>query len=267
MKQLLTVLAFLALPVQAQDHDAHQHGGEMQVVDAADENAAEPTMVMPMASDMLRSMHGDTLNYLVLGERFEWLPDQAVQQWSAQGWYGSDLKKLWVKTEGHYDTDADSLEKAELQLLYSRAVAPYWDLQAGLRADSGHGPSRTYAAVGLQGLAPYWFEVNMAAFLSDQGKVSARLEAEYELRLTQRLILQPRAELNYSASSDFTVDLGQGFNEVVAGLRLRYEVRREFAPYLGVEWGRAYGETATLLERQGLDVHETSWVAGLRFWY
>ena len=154
-----------------------------------------------------------------------------------------------------------------MQLLYSRAIAPFWDLQAGLRHDDVDGAARAQAALGLMGLAPYWFELDAAAFISEDGDLSARFEAEYELRFTQRLLLQPRVELNYSFADTPELQIGKGFSEASFGLRLRYEVLREFAPYLGVEWTRAYGNTANLLRSAGVDAADTRVVAGLRFWY
>src|SRR5690606_20487158 len=126
------------------------------------------------------------------------------------------------------------LEHAEVQALYSRAVGPYFDLQAGVRQDLEPRPRRTYATIGIEGLAPYWFEVEGALFLSDRGGLSARLGASYDLRLTQRLILEPRVEASLAASDDAAVGVGRGLSDAEAGLRLRYEVRREFAPYVGV---------------------------------
>ena len=218
---------------------------------------------------MNRLMHGDSVNWLLLGDRFEYASGDSADayQWEAQGWIGKDYNKFWVKTEGEYNTQANVTEEAELQLLFSHAVAPFWDLQTGIRHNEGEAASRDYAVLGVMGLAPYWFEVDAAAFLSDAGKLSARLEAEYELRFTQRLILQPRLELNYAFSDDALAEVWQGLHEASFGLRLRYELQREFAPYAGVEWWRAYGSTATLLERNGSVRNEFRVVAGLRFWY
>ena len=136
-------------------------------------------------------------------------------------------------------------------------------MQAGIRYDIKPNPSRSYAVIGLQGVAPYWFEVDVAVFLSNKGDLSARLEAEYELRLTQRLLLQPRLELNLAASDDDAIGVGAGLSTAQAGLRLRYEITREFAPYVGVSWSRAFGETAD----RATDPRRTSFVAGLRFWF
>lgn len=213
---------------------------------------------------MAMMMHGDSINYLLLGERFERLEGEGFN-WEAQGWVGRDLDKLWFKTEGQRAQGTTG--RAEVQALYSRAVAPFWDLQAGLRHDTGTGATRTHAVFGLMGLAPYWFELDLAAFVSERGDVSTRLEAEYELRLSQRLLLQPRVELNYSFADDAAAGVGQGFSDTSVGLRLRYEIRREFAPYLGVEWHRAFGTTAQLLDNQGREREDLRVVTGLRFWY
>lgn len=224
---------------------------------------------MQQAQHELHATHGERLNYLLLGERFEYARDAGRDsyQWEAQAWLGYDRDKLWLKTEGHYDADANSTERMEWQALYSRAIAPFWDVQLGLRHDSGAYATRNYAVVGLQGLAPYWFELDMAVFLSERGDFSARAEAEYELRFSQRLLLQPRVEVNLQGSDDPEAGVGQGLSEASIGLRLRYEWRREFAPYLGLEWVRAFGDTADLLQRDGLAREESRVVAGLRFWY
>jgi copper resistance protein B len=264
----ISTAVLMSLPLHAQDHTEHQHGAATATPPAAQ---AQTAMPMPMAGssahNTLMHEHGGMRTGLLLGERFEYLPEADTLRWEGQGWYGSDLNKLWLKTEGEYDTEADSLERGEVQMLYSRAVAPYWDLQGGLRVDDGEGPRRSYATVGLIGLAPYWFELDAAAFLSERGDLSARVEAQYELRFTQRLILQPRLELDYAFADDPAIGIGQGVSEASAGLRLRYEWRREFAPYIGVERREVHGGTATLFDAVGRETKETSWVVGLRFWY
>lgn len=186
--------------------------------------------------------------------------------WDAQGWVGGDFNRLWLKTEGEYAIDG-SLEQAELQVLYSRLITPFWNLQAGARYDARPEPTRGFAALGLQGLAPYVFEVDAAVFLSHEGELSARLEAEYSLLLTQRLILQPSAELNLAAQEVEELGSGAGLSDVELGLRLRYEIVREFAPYVGVSWERKVGETADLARRSGEDVDTVKFVAGVRFWF
>lgn len=184
--------------------------------------------------------------------------------WDAQGWYGGDINKLWWKTEG--DAAGGDVEEAEVQLLVSRAVTPFLDLQVGVRQDL-EPDSLTYGVLGVQGLAPYWFEIDVAAFVNGAGEVTARVEAEYELLLTQRLILQPRAEAEFALQDVAERNLGAGVSSVDVGLRLRYEVRREFAPYIGVEWSRALGETAAFRRAAGEPDETIAVVAGLRLWF
>ncbi len=186
--------------------------------------------------------------------------------WEAQGWVGGDYHRVWFKTEGDKESGG-SVEEAELQLLYSRLVAPYWEFQVGLRHDFEPDPSRTHAVVGVTGLAPYWFEVDAAAFLSEDGDLSARVEAEYELLLTQKLVLQPLVEVNLAAQDVEELGIRSGFTDVELGLRLRYEIVREFAPYVGITWTRQLGRTADLAREEGEDVESFAVVAGLRLWY
>ncbi len=187
--------------------------------------------------------------------------------WDVQGWSGGDINRFWWKSEGEGDFD-DGLEEAELQALYSRAVTPFWDVQAGLRQDfRPDGEDTTHLVLGLQGLVPYWWEVDAAAFLSTEGDLTARVEAEYDQRITQRLILQPRFEIDASASDIPELEIGSGLSSVEAGLRLRYEFRKEFAPYVGVEWTRAFGDTADYIEARGGDPEDTRFVVGLKAWF
>ena len=158
------------------------------------------------------------------------------------------------------------VEDAELQALYSRAIAPYWNLQAGLRHDFKP-DGLDYAVIGVQGLAPYFFEIDVSAFLSTEGDVSARAEIEYDLLLTQRLILQPRIEANLSLQDIPERMLGAGLNNIDAGLRLRYEIKREFAPYIGVEWQGNFGDTKNFIQATGGETDKTVFVAGVRTWF
>lgn len=187
--------------------------------------------------------------------------------WDAQGWTGGDINRFWWKSEGEGDFDG-GLEEAEFQALYSRAVRPFWDVQAGVRQDyRPDGEDTTHLVLGLQGLAPYWWEIDAAAFLSTEGDLTARVEAEYDQRITQRLILQPRFEIDASASDIPELEVGSGLSSVEAGLRLRYEIRKEFAPYVGVEWSRAFGATADYIEARGGEVDDTRFVVGLKAWF
>lgn len=186
--------------------------------------------------------------------------------WEADAWYGGDYHKIWLKTQGEY-VDPDRFDRAEVQLLYSRLIGHFWDAQAGIRYDVRPQPSRAYGVIGLQGLAPGFFELDLQGFVSEEGNVSARLEAEYDLLITQRLVLQPKAELNLAAQSVRELGIGGGVNDVELGLRLRYEITRQFAPYVGVHWERKLGETADFARDEGESVDALSVVAGVRFWY
>lgn len=184
--------------------------------------------------------------------------------WDAEGWWGGDINKVWWKSEGEAE-DGD-IGDAELQLLLSRAVRPYWDVQAGVRQDLVP-DGRTYGVLGLQGLAPYWFEIDAAAFVSEEGDITARLEAEYDLLLTQRLILQPRAEIEAALDNIPDRMLASGLTGADIGLRLRYEIRRELAPYVGVSWSTALGDTADLVSAAGGEDETIAFVAGVRLWF
>ena len=157
--------------------------------------------------------------------------------------------------------------RADLQLLYGHAFAPWWELVVGVRRDFGPGPSRDWAAFGIQGLAPYRLDVEATAYLGESGRTALRLEAEYELLLTNRLVLQPLVQLDLYGKEDPATGTGSGLSEMEAGLRLRYEIRREFAPYVGVAWQRRFGDTADLARAAGEEVEDTRLVAGLRVWF
>jgi copper resistance protein B len=187
-------------------------------------------------------------------------------QWEAEGWVGGDLNKLWLKTEGE-DIEDEGLEQAELQLLYSRAVLPFWDLQVGLRHDLRPNPSKNYAVVAMEGLAPYRVDIEASAFISEDGDPSARLELQYDLRFNQRWILQPRAELDYSFSKVSDLDLGRGPSKLETGLRLRYQLLPAFAPYLGLSYESALGDTRGLLKDAGEARSDWGLVLGLTAWF
>ena len=185
--------------------------------------------------------------------------------WDGQGWLGRDLRKIWLKTDG--ERTAGNTEEADLQFLYSKAVARYWDIQVGMRHDFEPSPSRSWAGIGFKGLAPYFFDIDAAAFIGESGRTALRFEAEYELLLTQRLILTPDIEINLYGQNDPDVGIGSGLSEIEAGLRLRYEIRREFAPYVGVNWSRKFGSTADFANIAGRDTSEAQLVIGLRTWF
>jgi copper resistance protein B len=187
-------------------------------------------------------------------------------EWDAQGWIGGDIDKFWVKTEGE-GAFGEKLESAEVQALWSHAIDPWFDLQLGVRHDFRPDPQRTHLVLGIQGLAPYWFEVDAAAFLTNKGDVTARFEAEYDQRITQSLILQPRVEFDLAAQDVAELGIGSGLSTASAGARLRYEFIPEFAPYIGVEYERAFGDTADFRRADGEKAGGWSFLVGLRTWF
>ncbi|MGC4028671.1 MAG: copper resistance protein B [Steroidobacteraceae bacterium] len=191
---------------------------------------------------------------------------QDLLDWQIGGWSGGDIHRFWWKSEGQSNLDQET--HGEVQALYSRAISPFWNLQTGLRQDfrSG-GKDPTHLVFGFQGLAPYWWEMDAAAFLSKDGDLTARVEGEYDLRITQRLTLQPRLEIEAAASDIPALGLGSGLTHYDAGLRLRYEIRREFAPYLGLEWNQELGGTADRTRASGHDSQGLRLLVGVRAWW
>jgi len=191
--------------------------------------------------------------------------DANGQTWEAEAWYGNDVNKLWLRTEG--ERSDGKLEDADLEAFWNRNIATFWSTQLGVRHDFGEGPSRTWAAFGVQGLSPYWFELEATVYVGQSGRTAARLRAEYELLLTQRLILQPEAEINLYGKDDPARRIGSGLSDVEAGLRLRYEVNRQFAPYIGVNLIRRVGSTADFAREDSQPVFDRQIVAGVRLWF
>lgn len=187
------------------------------------------------------------------------------QHWEMQGWYGTDANKLWVRSEG--EREGGKLGDGDIEALWNHAVAPFWDTQLGVRHDLGPGPARNWAAFGVQGLAPYWFELSTTAYAGPNGRTAARLRVDYELLFTQRLILQPELEVNAYGKADPQRRLGSGVSDASFGLRLRYEFSRQFAPYVGVTWTQRYGGTAAFARAANQPAFDRQWVAGVRFWF
>jgi len=223
---------------------------------------------MSDANRDLRREHGGMTYYQVLFNLAEYQARKGGDgyRWDGEAWIGGDINRLTLKSEGE-GTFGKPLEAAEVQALYSRALDPYWNLQAGVRYDFKPNPSRTYATVGIEGLAPYWFDVEGALFLSDKGDVLARAEAWYDERVTQFFVLQPRVEANFAAQDVRRDGIGSGLTDLELGLRLRYEKSREFAPYIGVSWERQFGDTARFTRARGDDTGGFSFVAGVRTWF
>ena len=227
-----------------------------------------PPAAMAMGRHHLESFHGGQKVGQVLFNLAEYQVRKGHDgfEWNGQAWYGGDINRVWLKSEGE-GTFGKSVERAEVQALYSHAIGPYFNLQGGLRYDFRPNPSRVYATVGVEGLAPGFLELEGALFLSNKGELLARAEGYYDQRITQRLILQPRAELNLAAQSSRETGIGSGLSDAELGLRLRYDIRREFAPYVGVQYHRAFGDTARYLRQAGEDPGGWEVVTGLRAWF
>ena len=255
------------------DHGAHQPAQpqisvpnrETGPIRAAD--AIWGREAMRPARDALYDEHGNMQIFWFQGDRLEYRArgGEDGYLWDVQGYYGGDIDKFWFKSEGE-GSFGEPIEDAEIQALYSRAIAPFFDLQAGVRQDL-NGPERTHAVIGIQGMAPYMFEVDAAAFLSNKGDLTARIEAEYDQRITQKLILQPRTEVNLSAQDISELGIGSGIDNIELGLRLRYEIVPEFAPYIGVEQEWKLGGSRDFARLAGEDASVTNYVVGVRFWF
>ena len=212
-------------------------------------------------------VHDSGINSFFLLDQLEYqdADEGSTLAWDASGWVGGDINRLWVRSEGERTNGVT--EDAELQLLYGRSVSPWWDVVAGVRQDFKPESPQTWAAFGIQGMALYDFEAEATAFIGENGQTAARLEGEYDILLTNRLILQPTAEANFYGKNDPERGVGSGLANTEVGLRLRYEIVRQFAPYIGVTWSRSYGNTADFIRDEGGDVNEARFVAGIRMWF
>ncbi|MDN3646326.1 copper resistance protein B [Pontixanthobacter aestiaquae] len=272
------------------DHAAMGHGAQPAgAVDKTAQGAAPETAVparalagprhaadsiwgtdaMAPSRRQLARENGDMKTGMVLIERLEarFAADGGENGyvWDAQGWYGGDINRLVIKTEGEGEFGGE-VEGAEIQALYSRAIGPFFDLQAGVRFDPAP-DTRTHLVVGVQGLAPYMFHVDGALFLSDRGDLTARIEGEYDQKITRQIILQPRIEIEFAAQDIPERATGAGITKIEPGLRLRYELQPEFAPYVGIEYEAKIGETADLARLAGEDPDGVKFVIGVRAWF
>ena len=212
------------------------------------------------------AVHDRAINYFVLFDQLEWQSDSSAKalSWDTKGWLGTDVNRFWFRTEGEREPDAGA---GEVHAFYGRAIARWWDFVAGVRQDAGGGPARTWAAVGIQGLSPYWFEVEATAYIGAGGRAHFRFEAEYDLLLTNRLVLQPLFETEIYGKSDLARHVGAGVSTIDAGLRLRFEIRRELAPYVGIVWSRKLFGTADMARNAAEPTGQTKLVVGLRTWF
>ena len=238
---------------------ANQLPPSIPPVSEADRKAAFPEVSVPPVMDNM-------VHSFALLDRFEWQRHrgEAAPSWEAKGWIGGDRGRFWFRTEG--DTEGGRVESAEAHALYGRAIARWWDLVAGVRQDIRPGSPQTWAAVGIQGLAPYWFELEATAYVGAGGRTQVRFEAEYELLLSNRLILQPLAEINIFGKGDPARNIGSGLAATEFGVRLRYLIRREFAPYVGVTWNQKHFGTADVALATGKGTGGARLTVGVRMW-
>lgn len=214
-------------------------------------------------------LHDNSLKYYFRADRTEyrWSNDgDEIALWDVQGFIGGDYNKLWLESEGEWKR-GEGVESAFLEVLYARSISSFWDLRVGGRYDFKPNPERQFGVLSLQGLAPYFSEIEFNLYVDQDGRVSFNFELEYDIRLSQRFVLQPRLETDLAVQDARKYDLGGGFTNIELGVRLRYEINRKFGPYIGVSWENALGETAGLIKAKGGDPASTSFVAGLRFWF
>ncbi|NKF26471.1 copper resistance protein B [Pseudomonas sp. BGM005] len=280
--------AFAASDMQGMDHSRmadmqgmdHSQMTDMQSMDDGTMQPAAPTesrTPIPALTDADRAavftshaghqVHDSAINTYFLADKLEWqdADDASTLAWDLSGWIGGDIDRLWLRSEG--ERSNGKTEDAEIQALWGHAISPWWDVVSGVRQDFKPGAPQTWAAFGLQGMALYNFEAEATAFLGENGQSAVRLEGDYDILLTNRLILQPTAELNVYGKNDPQRGIGSGLSNTEAGLRLRYEIRREFAPYIGVTWNRTYGHTADYSRDEGEDRSEARLVLGVRLWF
>lgn len=274
---MLTGASLISFPLLAQSEMAQMNSAKMQPQggsapkDARDPHAYSAGTTLTEGPYALEGNERLTLAdehpfYALLGDRLEYNEQANAGVFDLQAWYGTTFDRLVIKTEG--DFSEGSIEENQTDILWGHAVSAYWDTQAGVRLDyNKEGENRQWLAFGLQGLAPYWFELDMTAYVGERGNTAFTLEAEYELLLTQKLIIQPRAEITLYGKNDKQNELGSGLSSSAIGFRVRYEFTRQFAPYIGVEWSNKFGNTADYATSSGQSNNNTAFVAGIKFWF
>ncbi|WP_426369965.1 copper resistance protein B [Pseudocolwellia sp. HL-MZ7] len=274
---MLTGASLISFPLLAQSEMAQMNSAKMQPQggsapkDARDPHAYSAGTTLTEGPYALEGNERLTLAdehpfYALLGDRLEYNEQANAGVFDLQAWYGTTFDRLVIKTEG--DFSEGSLEENQTDILWGHGISAYWDTQMGVRFDYNKGgENRQWLAFGLQGLAPYWFELDMTAYIGEQGNTALTFEAEYELLLTQKLIVQPRAELTLYGKRDLENGLGSGLSSSAIGLRVRYEFTRQFAPYIGVEWSNKFGSTADYAKSNEQSSNDTAFVAGINFWF
>jgi copper resistance protein B len=255
-------------------HDHASHGSTHELEPGESERAhVPPDPPVYVMGDMstqrmieLMQMEDDAPFGMVLLDQLEWQRsnDADVMSWELDAWYGDDYDKLWFETEGER---LSGETEGRVEIMWDRIVSPWWSVQTGLRHDIGSGPSRTWIDLGVQGTSPCMVEIDAAIYIGEQGRLAARFSSEYDVLITQRLVLQPELELRAYSKDDPENRVGSGLSDIELALRLRYEIRREVAPYLGVRWKRRFGRTADLAREHGEGQGDVAFVAGVRAWF
>lgn len=261
------------------------HGSHAMHMDASDSEDAPSTQTAPAQSrtpippitDADRAavytshaghqVHDSAINSYFLADKLEWQDanDGSALVWDLSGWIGGDIDRLLLRSEG--ERTNGKTEEAEVQALWGHSISPWWDVVAGARQDFKPGAPQTWAAFGLQGQAISDLDIEATAFIGEAGQTAARLEADYDLQLTNNLVLQPTAELNFYGKNDPQRGNGSGLSTSEFGLRLRYEITPQFAPYVGVSWDRSYGKTADYAREDDEDTQDARLVVGVRMWF
>jgi copper resistance protein B len=263
--------------MQSMNHSSHAQdpmgGISGMSMDSMQGGSAPPGARSPDYSDgvgygpMKADMSGDNAVGKLLIDQLEAFNgrDASGQSWELGGWYGTDANKVWVRSEG--DRSAGKIQDGDVEVFWNHAIATYWGSQLGVRQDFGVGPGRIWAAFGVEGLAPYWFDLEATGYVGPSGRTAARLRVNYDVLFTQRLILTPELETNVYGKDDRARRIGSGLSDVQLSLRLRYEIRREFAPYIGLQWVRRFGQTADYVRADGERALDRQIVAGVRIWF
>ncbi|ALU63107.1 copper resistance protein CopB [Pseudomonas syringae pv. lapsa] len=261
------------------------HGSHAMHMDASDSEDAPSTQTAPAQSrtpippitDADRAavytshaghqVHDSAINSYFLADKLEWQDanDGSALAWDLSGWIGGDIDRLLLRSEG--ERTNGKTEEAEIQALWGHSISPWWDVVAGARQDFKPGAPQTWAAFGLQGQAISDLDIEATAFIGEAGQTAARLEADYDLQLTSNVVLQPTAELNFYGKNDPQRGNGSGLSTSEFGLRLRYEIIPQFAPYIGVSWDRSYGKTADYAREDDEDTQDARLVVGVRMWF
>ncbi|CNF47028.1 Copper resistance protein B precursor [Serratia liquefaciens] len=281
---LFSPLAYAGQHTSVSSHAGHDMSAMQQPTDTEDMGmtAMEPvitesrTPIRPITDEDRKAafndlqghkVHDSGINYFILLDQLEWQRSNTdnIFSWSVNSWVGGDIDRLWIKSEGK--RVSGKTESAEAQLLWGHAIGPWWDLVAGIRQDFRPSSPQTWGAIGFQGLALYNFESEITAFVGSGGKAALRLGGEYDILFTNRLILQPSYEVNFYSQNDESRGTGSGLSDTELGLRLRYEVRREFAPYIGVSWDQRYGNSSDFAKNDGEKDSEFVFLAGVRVWF